>query len=113
MNKLRFANEREEEAAKLVADGCVEGFRREGDEQKRSLSGKVRDAGKQHEVKLTVDADERIASAECSCDFHFRNRLRRGPCAHLLALRLIDGQRRLQDRAARAADRRKNDTTAP
>ncbi|WP_018608603.1 hypothetical protein [Uliginosibacterium gangwonense] len=113
MNKLRFANEREEEAAKLVADGCVEGFRREGDDQKRSLSGKVRDAGKQHDAKLTVDANERIASAECSCDFHFRNRLRRGPCAHLLALRLIDGQRRLQDRAARAADRRQNDTTAP
>jgi hypothetical protein len=34
------------------------------------------------------DADGQLSGARCSCSFHFRTRLRAGPCRHLLALRL-------------------------
>ncbi len=34
-----------------------------------------------------VDADGKFGRARCSCSYFFQNRLRRGPCRHLLALR--------------------------
>jgi hypothetical protein len=37
---------------------------------------------------LTVDADERIIQAECSCNWHQQNKLYKGPCEHILALRM-------------------------
>jgi hypothetical protein len=35
-----------------------------------------------------LDADGGFAAGDCSCSLFFRNKLRRGPCRHLLALRL-------------------------
>lgn len=36
---------------------------------------------------LVTDRDERIVEATCSCSFFVRNKLMKGPCEHLLALR--------------------------
>lgn len=49
----------------------------------RVLEGKVE--GKDNAVLL--DADGRMLRGKCSCSFHFKSRLRRGPCRHLQALR--------------------------
>jgi hypothetical protein len=49
---------------------------------------------KQSECKRTVLADERIADAGCTCNFFQQNRLRKGPCAHVLALRLLHARQR-------------------
>ncbi|HBK65206.1 MAG TPA: hypothetical protein DD000_17345, partial [Cyanobacteria bacterium UBA11166] len=37
---------------------------------------------------LTVDADERIIQATCTCNWHQQNKLYKGPCEHILALRM-------------------------
>jgi hypothetical protein len=37
---------------------------------------------------LTVDADERMIQAECTCNWHQQNKLYKGPCEHILALRM-------------------------
>jgi hypothetical protein len=89
MAKLRFANEREEAAQQLVnknevtlrqttatADGGV------------SLRGRVRDNGRNYEPDLVIDRDERLASATCTCNFYQQNKLYKGPCEHILALRI-------------------------
>ncbi|MCI0377097.1 MAG: hypothetical protein L0215_05805 [Gemmataceae bacterium] len=57
----------------------------------RVLEGKV--DGKDNAVLL--DADGRMLRGQCNCSHHFKNRLRRGPCRHLQALRnaALGGQR--------------------
>ena len=37
--------------------------------------------------RIRLDADERIVEAECTCGFYQHNKLHKGPCAHMLALR--------------------------
>jgi len=49
----------------------------------RVLEGKV--DGKDNAALL--DADGRILRGKCNCSHHFKNKLRRGPCRHLQALR--------------------------
>jgi predicted nucleic acid-binding Zn finger protein len=43
---------------------------------------------------LLVDADLRIVGGACSCNWYSQHKLTRGPCEHMLALRLA------HDRAA-------------
>jgi predicted nucleic acid-binding Zn finger protein len=38
---------------------------------------------------LTLNADQQLQDGQCSCNFFTQNRLRRGPCAHMLALRQL------------------------
>jgi hypothetical protein len=38
--------------------------------------------------EAVVDADGAFRSAKCTCSFFFKNRLRSGPCRHLVALKL-------------------------
>jgi hypothetical protein len=40
------------------------------------------------ECEGIVDLDGAFRGAKCSCSFFYKNRLRRGPCRHLLALRM-------------------------
>lgn len=95
MDKLRFANEREAEAETLVqaravskvktsvrADGCM------------TLSGQVKAGSRAHTPELVIDRDERMISATCTCSFFFQNKLHKGPCEHILALRIAHRQGR-------------------
>ncbi|WP_257458359.1 SWIM zinc finger family protein [Archangium lipolyticum] len=89
VDKLRFANEREERATRFLdaravhvranpssVDGSLE------------LSGTVKEGEKVLRSSLRLDGDQRMVSGECTCNFFQQNKLFRGPCEHLLALRL-------------------------
>ncbi len=39
--------------------------------------------------EAVLDADGTIRAAKCTCSFFFKNRLRAGPCRHLVALKLV------------------------
>ncbi len=52
-------------------------------------AGQVRDGERHHAPRLRLNADEQIVDAHCDCNFFRQNRLRRGPCAHVLALRQV------------------------
>ena len=52
------------------------------------LKGTVREASKVQRASLRLDGDQRMVSAECTCNFFQQNKLFKGPCEHLLALRL-------------------------
>jgi hypothetical protein len=95
IERLRFTNEREEQATKLLDAGAVRVAAAtdlgEGPQGGTLLKGKVKkDAGRggTYDPWLRLDADERIVEAECACNFFQQNRLRMGPCEHILALRL-------------------------
>jgi hypothetical protein len=89
LEKLRFANEREQSAARFLAEKAVSVSRRESKAGgAREIAGIVKDKGKQISASLLIDGDERLAEANCGCYFFAANKLFQGPCEHILALRL-------------------------
>jgi hypothetical protein len=89
VDALRFANPREENASRLLATSRVRLTERTADSAGNvSLLGTVSEAEKRFDVTLTLDGDERILRAACTCNWHQQNKLFKGPCEHILALRL-------------------------
>lgn len=86
LEKLRFANEREQSAAQLLLRAKI-AIDKVDTAEGLALQGRVQDRGKLYAVELAFDADRRLVEGECSCDYYIRNRLHRGPCEHMLALR--------------------------
>ena len=88
MAALRFASPQEENANRFVDANLVK-LQVESGQDNLQLSGTVRDAGQQYQPKLVTDSDERLIRGECNCSFYIRNKLHRGPCEHMLALRAL------------------------
>lgn len=89
MDKLRFASEREESAARFLTENRVTvSKRRVNPDGVLEISGAVKDKEKIYEVALSIDRDQRLAQANCACNFFMMNKLFKGPCEHILAVRL-------------------------
>ncbi|RYF62229.1 MAG: SWIM zinc finger family protein, partial [Cytophagaceae bacterium] len=92
MDQLRFANPREAEANRFVADGKVSLQASQLPEGVR-LTGSVTSAGNHtYHPELLIDLDERMAKATCDCAYYGQNKLMNGPCEHMLALRIAYGR---------------------
>ena len=87
IDKLRFANEREARAAAMLHRAKIAIDRADGSDGGLVLQGRIRDRDRVYAPALTFDSERRIVSGECSCDYFIRNKLHRGPCEHMLALR--------------------------
>ena len=88
MGKLRFANDREQAANRLVGDKTVQVKSADEVANGLRLRGKVKDGSRSYEPELVIDRDQRLASATCTCNFYTQNKLYKGPCEHILALRI-------------------------
>lgn len=89
MDQLRFGNEREARADNFRKAGLVTGLAQEEQQDGRvRISGEVMDNARAYQPEITLDADQRLVDAACQCHFHLQNRLKQGPCEHMLALRL-------------------------
>jgi hypothetical protein len=89
LEKLRFANDREQAATRFLDAKAVKiksSFTTP--EETLVIEGKVKTGKQFHETSLKINSDERITEAQCDCNFHQQNRLRMGPCEHILALRM-------------------------
>ena len=88
---LRFSSPQEEKAAGLLAMRKVTPQVSEAVEGGGiRLHGQVQAERRLHAVSLRLDADLRMVDGSCECDHYLRNRLYRGPCEHMLALRMAD-----------------------
>lgn len=87
MDKLRFSNEREEKAFNFVKANLVKVTESVSNQQGAQMTGSVMDNAKRYQVMLTIDSDLRLIDGQCECYFYHQNRLRQGPCEHMLALR--------------------------
>lgn len=95
MDKLRFANEREEKATRFLSQNAVKVTSSTGDSANALvLQGSVKDKEKTYNPSLTIDSDQRIIQAECTCNWHLQNKLFKGPCEHILALRTHHSRQR-------------------
>lgn len=89
LEQLRFANPREADATRFIEAGAVTLTERRLDTAGLlHLSGRVRVNDKAVNPRLTLNRDEQLASAECACNWYQQNKLRQGPCEHVLALRM-------------------------
>ncbi len=88
MERLRFANEREEKATRFLQYNQVQVVSTNESDGSLVLQGNVQDGTKIYTPNLTIDRDERIIKAECTCNWHQQNKLYKGPCEHILALRM-------------------------
>jgi hypothetical protein len=97
MAQLRFANEREENATRLLDQNKVQisSSVMDSDNTLR-LQGTVQSTNKTYEPKVAIDRDERMVYAECTCNWHQQNKLVKGPCKHILALRMCHARSLVQ-----------------
>lgn len=95
MEKLRFANEREASATRFLQDNAVKikkvDHKNDG---MISIIGQVSGKSTKYDVEVHVDGDERMRDANCTCGYFRHNRLLRGPCEHMLALRMFHAKRK-------------------
>jgi hypothetical protein len=89
VDSLRFANEREESASRFVDAKRVNLHVESLGEKGLKFTGTVKDKDKEFKPELTLDRDQRIIQAKCQCNFFQQNKLMKGPCEHMLALRIM------------------------
>ncbi len=84
---LRISSPEEESAMTIVRAGGVQVRKINHSSAGVEISGGVWENGHLYEPTVRMDNDNRIVSAKCSCSFYVHNKLHKGPCAHMLALR--------------------------
>lgn len=94
MSELRFANPREEAASRFLREKSVKVKQVEQQRDRVKISGHVRDKGKDYTPVISIDNDERLIDPVCTCNFFQQNKLFKGPCEHILALRMAFSQRK-------------------
>ncbi|MDJ1506481.1 SWIM zinc finger family protein [Xanthocytophaga agilis] len=87
MDKLRFDNPREATANEFVANKAVN-VQATQTPNGLKLNGVVKDKNQQYKPEVIIDKDERMVQATCTCNFFVQNKLYKGPCEHILALRI-------------------------
>lgn len=89
MDALRFANEREASAMRFLEQRAVTVRATTDSSGALALAGNVKDGRHDYRPQLGLDGDGRIVRAECTCNFFSQNKLHKGPCEHMLAIRLM------------------------
>jgi hypothetical protein len=96
-DKLRFDNPREEMAAELLKSREITFNSQELADGSTQLSGTVKASRKTYNMQMLIDADEKIRSANCDCSYYIENKLYKGPCEHMLAIRQSFNKTRIKE----------------
>lgn len=86
LDQLRFSNPAEAAATKLA--GSVKYTAKELPGIGIQLEGVITARNRSYHPVIVIDADERMSSAHCDCNHYQMNKLHKGPCEHMLALRM-------------------------
>jgi hypothetical protein len=86
-DQLRFDNPREELAAQLLEKRAVTYKTEALPEGSIRLTGTVKSSRKTFNPEMVIDADEKMGKANCDCSYYIENKLYKGPCEHMLAVR--------------------------
>ena len=88
MERLKFSNPQEEKAVKLVEENSVNIEKISTNGGTIIIEGDIKSGGRVEKTSLIIDEDLRIKDAKCSCRYFYQNRLYKGPCEHILALKI-------------------------
>ena len=93
---LRFASPADEAATQLLRAGTVKLRTKKATPAGLEIAGEVTDDGRVMRTSARLDLDDRIVEAQCTCPYYVHNKLFKGPCAHILALRRAFDRERTQ-----------------
>lgn len=93
LDKLRFSNERESQAVAFLEARAVRLLQAQAQGAGVRLEGSVQAKGKVYQPVVVLDGDQRLIEAQCSCNWYQQNKLFKGPCEHMLALRTCFARR--------------------
>ena len=89
IDRLRFANDRESAATTFLTQKAVKVDSSSIDTGGTlHLAGTVKTRYQAYTPTVEIDRDERLVGANCTCNWHQQNKLFKGPCEHILALRM-------------------------
>jgi SWIM zinc finger len=89
IDRLRFANDRESAASEFITKKVVKVDSSSIDTSGTlHLAGSIKYRSQTYKPTAEIDRDERLVSANCTCNWHQQNKLFKGPCEHILALRM-------------------------
>lgn len=94
--QLRFNNPREEMAATLLLSTEINFQTVHLDGNLTQLTGTVKAKKRTYNPRLVIDGDEKLQTASCDCSFYIENKLYKGPCEHMLAMRQTYNKKRIQ-----------------
>jgi SWIM zinc finger len=87
--QLRFARDREATASQFISQKSVEISDASTDTAGTlHLAGTVKQKDQTYQPTAAIDRDERLTAAHCTCNWYQQNKLFKGPCEHILALRM-------------------------
>jgi predicted nucleic acid-binding Zn finger protein len=93
MDKLRFSNEREKQANRLLDEGAVKQVKSGTTDYTTVLTGTVLCSDRPYVTEVKIDTDQRMVGATCECSFFIQNKLYKGPCEHILATRMAHNRK--------------------
>ncbi len=85
IESLRFSSETDKEAYSLMQNGEVKKVKSNTADNKIIVNGLV---SNQYESSVIIDNDLKIIDGKCNCNYYYTNKMTKGPCAHILALRI-------------------------
>ena len=88
VDQLRYTSEREANANRFVQANLVTVIQKNMQADRLSLGGTVLDNAVAYAPSITIDGDQRLVQGHCTCHFFVHNKLFKGPCEHMLALRM-------------------------
>lgn len=94
--KLRFGSEQEKKANEFIENNRVKATPAIENEALH-IRGKVKDKDHTYYTLAVINKDERMINGECECPFFCNNKLRKGPCEHILATRILCNQTRRKE----------------
>lgn len=87
MKALRFGSEQEKLANELIEADCVK-INPQVIKDALHIKGKVKGKNETYNTLAVIDKDQRLTNGDCECQFFVSNKLRKGPCEHILATRI-------------------------
>ena len=84
LESLRFSSETDKEAYRLMSNNEVTNIKYNKNQEKIYVNGRVND----YNAEVSIDKDLKIIDGKCNCSDYYQNKMTKGPCAHILALRL-------------------------
>lgn len=88
LDKLRFSNPKEESATRLMKDGKITFSTQQVPSVGLQIAGQITAERRTYHPVIVIDGDERMSSGHCDCYDYITNKLYKGPCEHMLALRM-------------------------
>jgi hypothetical protein len=83
---LRFSGDTERNGVHLALKGVYSDYQEKSYADHIALSGKFKGHGN---TFVKIDWDDHIIDGACGCSYFYKNGLKKGPCEHIIALRMI------------------------